>query len=106
MTGRILLTKSSPAVKFSISVLSRLSEVTVQATLTYALVIELSPRQITLVCVVRLPEGELRDLANRLNERIESIDADKQEELEAKVRAEIEAQDAELAGLDDEETND
>ena len=55
---------------------------------------------------VRLPEGELRDLANRLNERLESIDAEKQEELEAKVRAELEAQEEELAGLDNEETND
>ena len=55
---------------------------------------------------VRIPEDELRDLANRLNERLESIDAEKQEELEAKVRAELEAQEEELAGLDNEETND
>jgi len=41
---------------------------------------------------VKIPEGELRDLANRINERLESIDAEKQEELEAKVRIEIEAQ--------------
>ena len=55
---------------------------------------------------VVLGEDCLRDLANRLNERLESIDADKQEELEAKVRAEIEAQEEELAALNDEETND
>ena len=55
---------------------------------------------------VRIPEDELRDLANRLNERLESIDAEKQEELEAKVRAELEAQEEELASLNDEETND
>jgi len=55
---------------------------------------------------VKLPEDCLRDLANRLNERLESIDAEKQEELEAKVRAELEAQEEELASLNDEETND
>ena len=41
---------------------------------------------------MRVPEDEMRDLANRINERLESIDAEKQEELEAKVRVEIEAQ--------------
>jgi hypothetical protein len=32
---------------------------------------------------VKLPEDCLRDLANRLNERIESIDKEREEEIEA-----------------------
>ena len=55
---------------------------------------------------VRLPEGELRDLANRLNERIDTIDAEKHDELEAKVKAEIEAKEEELESLNDFDTND
>ena len=55
---------------------------------------------------VRIDEPELRDLANRLNERIDTIDAEKQEELEAKVKAEIEAKEEELESLNDFDTND
>ena len=55
---------------------------------------------------VRVPDDELRDLANRLNERLDAIDAEKQEELESKVRAEIEAKEEELESLNDFDTND
>ena len=55
---------------------------------------------------VKIPEDELRDLANRINERLDTIDAEKQEELEAKVKAEIEAKEEELESLNDFDTND
>ena len=39
---------------------------------------------------IRVPEDELRDLANRINERIESIDKDRDEELLAKQEEAVE----------------
>ena len=39
---------------------------------------------------VTIPEDELRDLANRINERIESIDKDRDEELLAKQEEAVE----------------
>ena len=44
---------------------------------------------------VKIDEGELRDLANRVNERIESIDKEREEERQAEVARAIEAQEAE-----------
>jgi len=55
---------------------------------------------------VKVDEGVLRDLVSRLNERLETIDSERQEELEAKVRAEREAQEEALEALNSEETND
>ena len=54
---------------------------------------------------LKIGEAELRDLVERLNERLKSIDAEKQEEVEAKVRAELEAKEEALEALSDEETN-
>jgi hypothetical protein len=51
---------------------------------------------------VRIAEPELRDLAERVNERVKCIDVERQEELEAKVAKELEL----VATLNDEETND
>ena len=50
---------------------------------------------------VKIGEEELRDLASRLNERIESIDVEREE----KIQTEIKAREEELAALDNEETN-
>ena len=50
---------------------------------------------------VKIGEEELRDLASRLNERIVSIDTEREE----KIQAEIKAREEELAALDNEETN-
>jgi predicted PilT family ATPase len=41
---------------------------------------------------VKIPEDCLRDLANRLNERIESIETERKEELEAELLAKAEAE--------------
>jgi hypothetical protein len=50
---------------------------------------------------VRLPEDCLRDLANRLNERIESIDTERKEEVEAELaKAQAEADEAEFNDAD------
>ena len=38
---------------------------------------------------VKIDEGELRDLVNRLNERIESIDKERAEERQAEVEAAV-----------------
>jgi hypothetical protein len=38
---------------------------------------------------ITIPENELRDLANRINERIESIDKEREEELASKLKAEV-----------------
>ena len=46
---------------------------------------------------VKINEEELRDLANRINERVESIDAERAE----KLQAEIEAQAEEAAALEE-----
>tara|TARA_B110000014_G_scaffold234784_1_gene198891 strand:- start:572 stop:826 length:255 start_codon:yes stop_codon:yes gene_type:complete len=46
---------------------------------------------------VKIGEEELRDLANRINERVESIDAERAE----KLQAEIEAQAEEAAALEE-----
>jgi len=49
---------------------------------------------------VRIPEDCLRDLANRLNERIESIDNERKEEMEAEARiAEHAAEEADSLGM-------
>jgi len=50
---------------------------------------------------VKLPEDCLRDLANRLNERVESIDTERKEEMEVEARkAEHAAEEAELNEAD------
>ena len=41
---------------------------------------------------MKVPESELRDLANRVNERIESIDKERQEERQTEIDAALEAQ--------------
>jgi hypothetical protein len=49
----------------------------------------------------KMDEGELRDLRNRLNERIESIDTERKEEVEAELaKAQAEAEEAELDEAD------
>ena len=48
---------------------------------------------------VKVPEGELRDLANRVNERIESIDKEREEERQAEEDAKT------LSSIGDEDTN-
>mgnify|MGYP003152708843 CR=1 FL=1 len=48
---------------------------------------------------VTIPEDQLRDLANRLNERVENIDKDRAEEIAAKVEAAAEE------ALNNEDTN-
>mgnify|MGYP003153870883 CR=1 FL=1 len=49
---------------------------------------------------VKIPEGELRDLANRINERLESIDTERKEELEEEARkAEHAAEEADSLGM-------
>lgn len=45
---------------------------------------------------VKIDEGELRDLANRVNERIESIDKEREEERQAEIEAALEAKVSEL----------
>ena len=50
---------------------------------------------------VKIGEDELRDLSSRINERIVSIDTEREE----KIQAEIKAREEELAALDNEETN-
>ena len=44
---------------------------------------------------MRIPEDEMRDLANRLNERVAVIDNDRKEELAAAVAEELSAAEAE-----------
>lgn len=50
---------------------------------------------------VKIPEDCLRDLANRLNERIESIETERKEEIEAELlaKAEAEAEAADSLGM-------
>ena len=49
---------------------------------------------------VKIPESELRDLANRINERLESIDTERKEELEEEARkAEHAAEEADSLGM-------
>jgi len=49
---------------------------------------------------LKMDEGELRDLRNRLNERIESIDNERKEEMEAEARiAEHAAEEADSLGM-------
>ena len=48
---------------------------------------------INIIC----PEAELRDLANRVNERLGTIDADRQEELDAEIRAAAEELESEVS---------
>ena len=45
---------------------------------------------------VKIDEGELRDLANRVNERIEAIDKEREEERQAEIEAALEAKVSEL----------
>ena len=47
-------------------------------------------------CSVKIDEGELRDLANRVNERIEAIDKEREEERQAEIEAALEAKVSEL----------
>ena len=49
---------------------------------------------------LKMDEGELRDLRNRLNERIESIDNERKEEMEAEVaKAKAEAEEADSIAM-------
>ena len=50
---------------------------------------------------VKIDDGELRDLANRVNERIESIDKEREEERQAEIEAALEAQQSELEEVND-----
>jgi hypothetical protein len=50
---------------------------------------------------LKIDESELRDLRNRLNERIESIDTERKEELEAELaKAQTEAEELESEASD------
>lgn len=49
---------------------------------------------------MKVPEDELRDLRNRLNERIECIDNERKEELEAAVADELAAAEAKAEAAD------
>ena len=51
---------------------------------------------------VKIDEGELRDLVNRLNERIASIDKEREEERQAEVEAAV----GDLMAKAEEEAND